>query len=59
MPDMNSFEAYQRRGYAYLHNLVANQILKKLTDNKEANISIMTAPVPGTVSIEDDFIAAE
>ena len=55
MPDMNSFEWYQRRGYAYIHNIMANHVLKNATGNADANIAMMMAPVPGAVSIEDDF----
>ena len=27
-PDMTAFESYSRRGFAYLHNIMANQVLK-------------------------------
>ena len=30
-PDMPSFEIYQRRGYAVLHSIMANSILKSKT----------------------------
>ena len=54
-PDMNSFEQYSRRGYAYLHNLMANQVLKQATGDIDANISLMTAPVPGAVNVQDKY----
>ena len=50
-PDMNGFEQYSRRGYAYLHNLMANQVLKHVTGDPDANISLMTSPVPGAVNV--------
>ena len=50
-PNMNAFEQYSRRGYAYLHNVMANQVLKQVTGDPEANISVMTAPVPGAVDV--------
>lgn len=53
---MNSFEQYGRRGYSYLHNLAANQLLMYLTGAKTANIAQMTIPVPGTVGVDDDFM---
>ena len=55
---MNAFENYSRRGYAYLHNLMANQVLKTVTGDGLANISVMTAPVPGAVDIQDNFTQA-
>ena len=30
-PNMNGYEQYSRRGFAYLHNLMANQVLKEVT----------------------------
>jgi len=54
-PDMNGFEQYSRRGYAYLHNLLANQVLKYSTGNPDAGIKLMTSPVPGAVDVQDDF----
>ena len=57
-PDMNSFEQYSRRGYAYLHNIMAVQVLKQVTGNEDANISMMTSPVPGAVDVQDDFQTA-
>ena len=57
-PDMNSFEQYSRRGYSYLHNLMAVQVLKQVTGNEDANISMMTSPVPGAVKVQDDFQTA-
>ena len=50
-PNMNAFEQYSRRGFAYLHNLMANQVLIKVTGDASANISLMTSPVPGAVNI--------
>jgi len=48
---MTAFETYSRRGYAYLHNLMANQVLKSVTGDQEAGISLMTSPVPGAVNV--------
>jgi len=48
---MNGFEQYSRRGYAYLHNLLANQVLKYSTGNPDAGIKLMTSPVPGAVNV--------
>ena len=48
---MTSFEAYSRRGYAYLHNLMANQVLKYVTGDQQAGITLMTSPVPGAVNV--------
>lgn len=53
---MNAFEWYSRRGFSYLHNLLANQVLKYVTDNEDANITLMFAPVPGAVDLQDDFV---
>jgi hypothetical protein len=37
-PNMSAFESYSRRGFAYTHNVVANQILKHVTATPEASI---------------------
>lgn len=54
-PDMHGFENYSRRGFAYLHNVMANQVLKTVTGDEEATIALMTAPVPGAVGVSDDY----
>ena len=55
--DMNSFEWYSRRGYIYLQNMMANQILKLKSGDADASITTMTAPVPGQAAVDDDFTA--
>ena len=54
-PLIDRFENYGRRGFAYLHNLAANIILKMKTNNEQAAITVMTSPVPGSQAIVDDF----
>jgi hypothetical protein len=54
-PNMEAFENYQRRGYAYLHNLLANAILLATSGVTTASINVIHAPVPAEVYIEDDF----
>jgi ATP-binding cassette, subfamily A (ABC1), member 3 len=54
-PDMPSFEDYSRRGYGYLHNLAVNQLLKHVTGEPSAMVSTLTAPVPGSISVDDSF----
>ena len=52
---MESYENYARRGYSYVHNLVANMILKRTTGDPQASISLMESPVPGSVYVSDQF----
>ena len=37
---------------------MAVQVLKQVTGNDDANISMMTSPVPGAVKVQDDFQTA-
>ena len=37
---------------------MAVQVLKQVTGNEDANISMMTSPVPGAVDVQDDFQTA-
>jgi len=53
---MEGFEQYSRRGFSYLQNVMANQVLKHVTGVPDARIVFMTSPVPGAVSIQDDFV---
>ena len=52
-PDMEAYENYNRRGYSYLHNLIANIVLKHTTGNPQALVSMMVSPVPGSVYASD------
>ena len=54
-PDMSAFENYSNRGFAYLHSVAANAVLKRSTENPQASISMMHSPVPGSVFVSDDF----
>lgn len=38
-----------------LHNLIANVVLKKVTNNNDATISIMAVPEPSATSELDTF----
>ena len=50
---MVAYENYSRRGYLYLQNLIANMVLKYSTGNPQANIAVVTSPVPGSVFVAD------
>lgn len=52
---MIAFENYQRRGYAYLHNLIANSILIATSGVDTAQINLLHSPVPAQVYIEDEY----
>jgi hypothetical protein len=52
---MTSFENYQRRGYVYLHNIIANSILIASSGVDTAAITLLQSPLPANVYIEDDF----
>lgn len=44
-----------RRGYATLHNLAANIILKLETGNDNAGISLLSKPMPAETNVSDSF----
>ena len=52
-PDLVSFKNYSKRGYSYTQNVIANMILKVATGNPQANIAVMSSPIPGSVYVSD------
>lgn len=40
----DNYKQYAYNGYAMLHNLIANVVLKQTTGRNDATISLMTAP---------------
>ena len=54
-PDVGDYEKYLRRGYATLHNLAANVILKLTTGVDEAGISLLAKPMPAETNVSDSF----
>lgn len=38
IPDTKSYDLYMKEGYAYIQNWVANTILKRVTNNANAQI---------------------
>jgi hypothetical protein len=43
-PKLTEFKQYTNNGYSMLHNLIANLVLKKVTGNNDATISLMAVP---------------
>jgi hypothetical protein len=39
-----NYNQYVNNGYSYLHNLIANLVLKEATGNNAATISLMAVP---------------
>ena len=57
-PDTKGFVDYLSRGYSLLHNLGANIVLKlhsKGDAAQDANIAILSAPMPASSSSSDPF----
>lgn len=46
---------YSARGYSALQNIIANVILKQVTNNNDATISLMTIPEPSATQELDTF----
>ena len=55
VPDTKGFVDYMTRGYSMLHNLAANVVLKIESENDDATISILAAPVPASSNTSDPF----
>mmetsp|Transcript_11778 Transcript_11778/g.14935 ORF Transcript_11778/g.14935 Transcript_11778/m.14935 type:complete len:124 (-) Transcript_11778:4884-5255(-) len=55
VPDLSGFQDYLSRGYTTLHNLAANIVLKLETGEKNAKISLLTAPMPATNNTKDSY----
>jgi len=53
-PDTKSYDLYMKEGYAYVQNWVANTILKRATNNSNAQIAAVIVPLqslPGKTDI--------
>lgn len=55
IPDTSGFVDYLNRGYSILHNLAANVVLKLETNDANARISMLSAPLPSNNDTTDDF----
>jgi len=55
-PDTKGFVDYLNRGYSTLHNLAANIALKLETGDENANIALLSAPMPASSEITDPFL---
>lgn len=53
MPNTDGLVDYLNRGYSTLHNLAANIALITEADAPDARITIMTAPMPASISETD------
>lgn len=54
-PDLYGFQDYLQRGYETLHNLAANVVLKLELQDPDAQITMLSAPMPATFGSEDSF----
>ena len=55
VPDTKGFVDYMTRGYSMLQNLAANVVLKLESDNDDAVISLLAAPMPASSDTSDPF----
>ena len=55
-PDTKGFVDYLNRGYSVIHNLAANIVLKLETGKADANIALLSAPMPASADITDPFL---
>lgn len=54
-PDTKGLVDYMTRGYSTLHNLAANVVLKLESNNNDATISLLVAPMPASSDTNDPF----
>ena len=44
-PDMDSYEKYQKNGYTYIMKVIADYMLRRVTDNNESSIDFAVLPM--------------